>query len=133
MEPDPTPIPPAPPTPLAPVSDMGQLFEWAVGHADPEVQALGEQARNSVAALWERRRRDIELTKVDAELAEVEARAAELRARQAELQPPAKRRPPTYNAALVRAWARREGITVPATGRVPADVVTAWRTTTEQA
>lgn len=112
-------------------TELGDLVAWGDAHTDTEVQALAAQALATVTELYERRQRDAELATVDKELAELEARAEALRARQAQLQPakPARkaRGHVDYPAAEVRAWAREAGLQCPATGRVPAAIVEAWR------
>jgi len=62
---------------------------------------------------------------VQAEIDELTHRLAEARARQTALGQAAGARP--YDAKAVRAWARAQGLTVPARGRVPAHLVEAWR------
>lgn len=109
---------------------LADILAWALHHNDTDVQALGEQARTALAALYERRDRDAELARIEKELAAIDSRAEQLRDRQAELLPPAPKKRPSrvdYPAADVRAWARTAGLDCPATGRVPAAVVQAWR------
>lgn len=123
------PVPESPPTPPPAGGSVSDALDWAADHHDPDIRALGDNIRASLADLYARRAREAELAHITAELAEVDARAAQLRARQAELQPP-----PTkhrgrvdYPAAEVRAWARQTGLDCPATGRVPTAIVQAWR------
>jgi hypothetical protein len=108
--------------------DLAELRGWAVAHENPELREQGEQLHSAVSALQKRHDAEAELTRLAAEAAELEERLAELRARQAELQPkPKARKAKSYAAAEVRAWARQQGLPVPAAGRVPAAIVTAWQ------
>lgn len=121
------------PAPALP-DDLDEAVTWALDHADPAVRTLGETAHQAVTALYQHRARLAELTRIQGELGKLEARAEALRARQAELQPPKPKKARQGNdAAKVRAWAATADIEVPARGRVPADVVAAWRTATGQA
>jgi hypothetical protein len=122
--------PDAPPTPSG--DTLADTLAWAHHHTDPDVQALGEQSRVALAALYERRDRDAELARIQKELAEVDARAEQLRARQAELVPAVKRRGKArpqrdYDPGEVRTWARAHGYQVPDRGVIPTAALTAWR------
>ncbi|MEU0522737.1 Lsr2 family DNA-binding protein [Streptomyces niveus] len=113
--------PTADPAPLP----VGKLLAWAASHPDRTLRDHAEKARTSLDALRERHAAAEELARISTETAELEQRLAQLRARETELNP--KRKTRDYDLAEVRAWARSEGMTVPARGRVPGAVVTAWR------
>lgn len=110
-----------------------ELLAWADNHDDDNVRADAVQAGHTILRLVNRRRADAELAANATEMAELEKRLAQLRERQAELAPPkpkAKKNKPGalgYDPAEVRAWARGAGITVSPTGRVPGEIVDAWR------
>lgn len=114
---------------------VGQLLKWGDDHDDKTVQAHAATARTALEQLRARYAADQELTAITTEAAELEKRLAELRAREQELTPtkPKKRSPLDYDAGTVRAWARERGIECPDRGRVPKDIVAAWREATRSA
>lgn len=132
--PDDTPlkvVPAAPPV----VLPVDKLLDWGDTHVDPDVQAQAARARAALTGLRNRYASDLELNQITDEEEKLAARLAELRSRKAELLPPkpkGKRKASDYPAAEVRAWAKSNGHEVSPTGRVPKDVVDAWRTATGQ-
>jgi hypothetical protein len=131
------PQPPAPsPTPAWPSGEqlpVGKLLAWGDQHPAPDVQEQAARARAALVGLRTRYDADQELAAISTEAEQLEKRLAELRAREAELtpaKPRAKRGRVDYPAAEVRAWAEKNGIACPATGRVPKAVVDAWKQAT---
>ncbi|MEV6124410.1 WhiB family transcriptional regulator [Streptomyces sp. NPDC052077] len=109
------------------------LLTWGDSHVDPDVQDQAARARAALTGLRARHASDHELTALTGEEESLAARLAEIRARKAELLPkrkPSAKKNVDYPAAEVRAWARAQGRACPATGRVPRDIVTAWRAAT---
>ena len=112
---------------------VGKLLAWGDAHLDPEIQDQAARARTILGGLRARYAADQELTAITSEAAQLEQRLAELRAREQELAPakPKKtRKPVSYPAAEVRAWASANNIPCPAVGRVPKAVVDAWHEAT---
>ncbi|MFJ8804215.1 histone-like nucleoid-structuring protein Lsr2 [Streptomyces sp. NPDC102487] len=118
------------PTP-APIP-VPQLLIWGAAHGDKAIRAHAEKLEASLEALRKRYAADSELARIDGEAARLEKQLEDLRARKEELAPgkPA-RKPRSYNAATVRAWAVANGITVPERGQVPKKVVEAWKAANE--
>lgn len=116
---------PAPPMPV------GQLLKWGDEHDDPEVQDQAARARVLLGGLRRRHTADQELTSITEERERLEKRLTELRTREAELAPAKKAKKKAvqrdYEPATVRAWAKENGVSCPASGRVPKAVVEAWR------
>ncbi|MFF9123202.1 histone-like nucleoid-structuring protein Lsr2 [Streptomyces sp. NPDC014889] len=143
--PAPRPIPPAADVHLTtvPTTDtpeqlpVGKLLAWGDQHPDPGIQDQAARARIALHGLRQRYAADRELTAITSERAQLEQRLAELQAREAELAPPkkakGKRQPVEYPAAEVRAWAAQNGVDCPTRGRIPKDVVDAWRQATSSA
>ncbi len=112
---------------------VGALLHWADTHEDPEVQDQSARARAALTGLRQRYIRDHELAAISTEAEQLEQRLAELRAREAELAPAKARRPKTAgnpDAAAARAWAKENNVPCPDRGRVPKDVMDAWREAT---
>jgi hypothetical protein len=136
----PAPQPPAADVRLRPVPEqaaeqitVGQLLKWGDDHTDPAVQDQAARARAALAGLRQRHAADRELTAITTEEQQLEQRLAELRARKGELAPakPKKtRKTADYPVAEVRAWAQANGMACAPRGRVPGDVVDAWRKAT---
>ncbi|MEU9198992.1 histone-like nucleoid-structuring protein Lsr2 [Streptomyces sp. NPDC048332] len=129
-----TPVPvPAPHTPQdAPSAGLhvlptGGLLAWAEKHTDRSVVRQAEQARTALAALRTRYAADEEIAKVDAEEQDLQRRLEAVRARKAQLRPRKKTTVRDYDVAAVRAWAAAHGHEVPSRGRIPGDVLQAWR------
>lgn len=121
---------PAPVTvPVTGGPDVDELLAWAAEHDDATLQNQAAQVIAAIRDLRQRRRDENELARLTAEATALQQKLAKLEARKAELLPAkAKvRKAKSYEATEVRAWARRQGLSVPATGRVPATIVTAWR------
>ncbi|MFF1284367.1 histone-like nucleoid-structuring protein Lsr2 [Streptomyces sp. NPDC058299] len=115
---------------------VGQLIAWGVQHDDPAVQEAAETVRSTLTRLRQRYASDQELSAITTEEQQLEQRLAEIRSRREELEPRSKARrgkkaaePRDYEPAVVRAWAREHGMRCPERGRVPADIVAAWRAT----
>ncbi|MGW4300388.1 Lsr2 family DNA-binding protein [Streptomyces sp. NPDC004646] len=109
---------------------VGRLLKWGDTHPDPAVQDQAARVRMSLLGLRARYATDLELEAIDTEEQQLEERLAELRGRREQLVPAkAKRKAPSYDAAEVRAWARRNNVPCPPVGRVPKTVVDAWRDT----
>ncbi|MEU5596624.1 histone-like nucleoid-structuring protein Lsr2 [Streptomyces sp. NPDC020298] len=112
---------------------VGKLLKWGDDHEDPAVQDQAARARIALHGLRQRYTSDRELAALATEEQQLEQRLAELRARKGELapvKPKAKRSSPSYDAAVVRAWARGKGVACPDRGRIPKKVVDAWRADT---
>lgn len=111
---------------------VGKLLKWGDDHTDPNVQDQAARARAVLTGLRRRYAADHELAAITNEEQQLQERLAQLQARRSELvPPPAKgRRAKSYNAGVVRGWARENNIPCPASGRVPKAVVTAWREAT---
>lgn len=129
MQQQPSPVP-APRTPAASplAGTTGALIAWAAQHPDKTVARLGEQVHTALTELRSRKAVDDEFAQADAEEQDLQRRLAAVQARKAELRP--KKKPATprdHDPAEVRAWARGQGIDVTNIGRVPRDVVDAWR------
>jgi hypothetical protein len=115
---------------------VGQLLKWGDQHTDPAIQDQAARARAALTGLRQRYSADRELTALNTEEQELEQRLAELRARKGELAPtpPKKQRKPVdYPAAEVRAWAAVNGMDCSPVGRIPKDIVDAWRADTATA
>lgn len=106
------------------------LLKWAAAHGDKVVRDHADKARASLEILRTRYSADTELARLDGEAARLEAQLEQLRARRAELNPPKGRAPRSYDAAVVRSWARENGHEVPDRGKVPKKVVDAWKQAT---
>lgn len=109
---------------------VGALLAWGDQHVDRAIRDQAAQARAAVTGLRTRYTADRELEQITSEAAQLEERLAELHARQEQLAPakPKKRKSPLdYDAAVVRAWARDHNIPCPDRGRVPKNVLDAWR------
>ncbi|RPE40233.1 Lsr2 protein [Streptomyces sp. Ag109_O5-1] len=109
---------------------VGKLLAWGDAHLDPEIQDQAARARAALVGLRQRYAADQELTAITTEAEQLEKRLAELRAREQELAPakkPRKKTPLDYDAGVVRAWAREQGVACPERGRVPKAVLEAWR------
>ncbi|MEU0332197.1 histone-like nucleoid-structuring protein Lsr2 [Streptomyces sp. NPDC006193] len=109
---------------------VGKLLAWGDQHTDPDVQDQAARARAALVGLRQRYAADRELAAIASEREQLERRLAEIRAREAELVPvkaKKSRKSVDYPAAEVRAWAREHGMHCPPVGRVPRDVVEAWR------
>jgi hypothetical protein len=137
-----TPVVDTPTTPpttelLAPaatdIPELDALLAWAASHDDEDVRDQGARAYASLTALSQRRQADEELARITSEAEELEQRLAELRARETELRPAARKKPGKAKAerdhepAVVRAWARQQGIECAPLGRVPKAIVDQWR------
>lgn len=112
---------------------VGKLLAWGDQHNDPDVQDQAARARIALHGLRQRYAADRELAAITTEEQQLEQRLAELRARKGELEPgkpKAKRKSPSYDAAAVREWARAHSIPCPARGRIPKNVVDAWKADT---
>ncbi|MEU1800841.1 histone-like nucleoid-structuring protein Lsr2 [Streptomyces sp. NPDC019937] len=125
------PEPPAPQTEEQPLP-VSQLLAWADGHPDPDVQDQGARARAALTGLRARHAADTELAHITEEAEQLEQRLAELRAREDELRPTARKKPRKaverdYEPAVVRAWAKQQGIECSPIGRVPGEIVDRWR------
>lgn len=123
------------PAPTPVVLPVDKLLDWGDTHVDPDVQAQAARARAALTGLRNRYASDLELNQITSEEEKLAARLTELRTRKAELLPAkakskGKRKASDYPAAEVRAWAKANGHEVSPTGRVPKDVVDAWRTAT---
>lgn len=133
---NPQPAPPRPAVAVLPEDPeriaVGKLLKWGDEHADPNVQDQAARARATLTGLRRRYAADHELAAITNEKQQLQERIAQLQAREAELAPPpAKgRRAKSYNAGVVRGWARENNIPCPASGRVPKAVVDAWREAT---
>lgn len=107
------------------------LLDWADAHTDAAVRRDAQRARTALAALRERRVADAELARITAEKTEVEQRLAQLAEREAQLKPKTGGRKPRqlrdHDPREVRTWARQQGLEVPDRGRIPKDVLAAWR------
>jgi hypothetical protein len=116
---------------------VGKLLAWGDAHLDPDVQDQAARARAALTGLRQRYATDRELTAITTEAEQLEKRLAELQARKAELAPTKaktrKRAPSDHEPAVVRAWARENGVECPAMGRVPKAVVDAWKQATGNA
>ncbi|MGW3025833.1 Lsr2 family DNA-binding protein [Streptomyces sp. NPDC001221] len=116
---------------------VGKLLAWGDAHLDPEIQDQAARARAALVGLRQRYAADQELTAITTEAERLEKRLAELRARKDELVPAKpkarKRAASDHEPAVVRAWARENGVDCPAMGRVPKAVVDAWRQATGNA
>ncbi|MFI5685866.1 histone-like nucleoid-structuring protein Lsr2 [Streptomyces sp. NPDC051636] len=109
---------------------VGKLLAWGDQHDDPEVQDQAARARAALSGLRQRYVTDRELSAITTEEEQLERRLQELRARKGELAPKPKRKSPSYDAAAVRAWARSHNVPCPDRGRIPKDVLDAWRADT---
>ncbi|WP_129307967.1 histone-like nucleoid-structuring protein Lsr2 [Streptomyces sp. L2] len=107
---------------------VGRLLAWGDQRDDPEVQAQAARARAALVGLRARYAADRELSALAAEREQLEQRLAEVQAREQQLAPvKPKRKSPEYDAQTVRAWADDNGIECPSRGRVPKQVLEAWR------
>ncbi|MBY8341978.1 WhiB family transcriptional regulator [Streptomyces spinosirectus] len=132
-----TPATPPATSPKTESFPLGHLLKWGDEHADPQVRDQAAAARENLAGLRKRHAADQELTAINDEAEALEKRLAELRAREAELTPPKQkksrsRNPVDYPAAEIRTWAKTAGVHCPPVGRVPKQVVDAWRAATRQ-
>ncbi|GAA5070442.1 Lsr2 family DNA-binding protein [Streptomyces similanensis] len=112
---------------------VDELLVWAEGHADSETQDQGVRARIALAGLRKRFHADAELSALETEEERLQRRLDEVRARREEIAPAKARRrvvPLDYEPAVVRAWARLNGVPCAEFGRVPRDVVDRWRAAT---
>lgn len=120
-----------PTAPAEEIPSLAELLAWARAHDDAAVRKHATAAAEALTALRERRRVDAELERITTEAGELEQRLAQLRARESELRPAARKKSAKaerdYDPAVVRVWARREGIECPDRGRVPVSVLDAWR------
>lgn len=112
--------------PVPQLTTIKDLLAWGDRHTNTTVRRHAEQARTHLDALREAQRADTELVRLATEEADLVARLADVRERKVALRPVV-RRSPTFEAAVVRAWARAQGIDCPGHGRVPKDIVAAWR------
>ncbi|MET9122970.1 histone-like nucleoid-structuring protein Lsr2 [Streptomyces sp. NPDC004528] len=115
---------------------VGQLLAWAQNHPDSDVQDQGERARAALAGLRQRYATDQELEAITTEAEQLEQRLFKLRTRKAELtpaKPKSRRKAVDYPSAVVRAWARENGVECPPVGRVPKAVVEAWEASNSRA
>jgi hypothetical protein len=110
-----------------PVPEVAELLAWAAGHEDQAVRTHGTQASAALTALRERRQADTELELITTEAARLEKRLADLRARESELRPATKKKQRDHDPREVRTWAREHQVPVPARGKIPDDVLAAWR------
>lgn len=115
---------PAPPLPV------GRLIAWAADQDDKETRAHAEKARESIKFLRARHQAASRLQHLSDEEARLEEQLAALREQKAQLLPKKNRAAKSYNAPVVRAWARENNLPVPPAGRVPVAVVDAWRAAT---
>lgn len=114
---------------------VGKLLAWGDQHDDPDIQDQAARARAALAGLRQRYAADRELASITSERAQLEQRLAELQAREQELAPAKAKKRKTlvdYDAAVVRAWARDNGVACPDRGRIPKPVLDAWRRATGQ-
>ncbi|OII63794.1 hypothetical protein BJP40_02630 [Streptomyces sp. CC53] len=105
-------------TPATPAAEapeqlpVGRLLAWGDQHTDTDLHDQAARARAALTGLRQRYAADQELAAITTEADQLQQRLAALRARQAELEPPKprRRRGPgvDYDAATVRAWARRQ-------------------------
>lgn len=108
-------------------ASLSQLLRWADDHQDKAVRDQGERVAASLTFLRQRWEADQELTAITTEKEKLQKRLAELAAREAQIAPKKAAKVRDHEPAVVRAWARAQGIDVPALGRVPKHVVDAWR------
>lgn len=129
----PTPAPAVTPPSAAAASEaseklpIGKLLAWGDKSSDPAARADAQQAREALTRLRHRHAVQQKLAALDTEEEQLKRQLAELQARRAELAPRSRRRPHSYKAIEVRAWAKENGVDCPPTGRVPNKVVDAWR------
>ncbi|MFM9542285.1 Lsr2 family DNA-binding protein [Streptomyces turgidiscabies] len=115
--------------PAPPPLPVGRLIAWAADQDDKETRAHAEKARESIKFLRARHQAASRLQHLSDEEARLEEQLTALREQKAQLLPK-KRAAKSYNAAVVRAWARENSLPVPPAGRVPVAVVDAWRAAT---
>lgn len=107
---------------------VGRLLAWGDQHDDPEVQTQAARARAALVGLRQRYAADRELSALTTEEEQLAQRLEEIRARKGELAPvKPKRKSPEYDAQTVRAWAKEHDVDCPSRGRVPKQVLEAWR------
>lgn len=120
--------PPTPPGPqLATIKD---LLAWGDKHPTAALRRHAAQARVHLDALREGQRNAAEEARLDAEEAALKQHLEGVRAARAALRSGAPRTGLDYDAATIRAWAREQNIPCPGHGRLPQDIVAAWRETT---
>lgn len=118
------------------IPSVPRLLVWADGHQDAAVRDNATKARQLLLDLHNRQATDNEIATLTTELSEIERRRQELADRLAALQPapakPAKAKTVRdYEPKTVRQWAIENNLNVPAIGRVPRNVVDAWRQATQ--
>ncbi|MEU8473726.1 Lsr2 family DNA-binding protein [Streptomyces hygroscopicus] len=123
---------PKPTTPPAEEAlSVNQLLDWADTHTDPDVQDQSARARAALTGLRTRHAADTELARITEEAEQLEQRLAALRARETELRPTGRKKTRKaerdHDPAVVRAWAKQQGIECAPLGRVPRAVVDQWR------
>ncbi|MGQ4486866.1 histone-like nucleoid-structuring protein Lsr2 [Streptomyces sp. SAS_281] len=110
---------------------VGKLISWAVDHDVKGVARKGEQVRTLLAELRALYADAEQIAQADAEEQQLLQQLKAVRARKEQLRP--RRKASGIDQAAVRAWARKNGHTVPNRGNVPGDVVQAWRAATGKA
>lgn len=129
---------PGPRTPQQPAAGgttsvpVGKLLAWAEAHETRFVSRKGEQARALLRELRGLYAEAEELAQADAEEQRLVQQLEAIRARKDQLRPRRKTSAPGYDQAVVRAWARANGHTVPDRGSLPGTVVEAWRRAQQQ-
>ncbi|MFC1410477.1 hypothetical protein ACEZCY_14555 [Streptacidiphilus sp. N1-12] len=113
-------VPPGPPL------TVKALIAWGEAHSEAALRRHAEQARAHLDALREGHRAFAEIERIAAQERVLEDQLAQLRERKAALRPGATRAP-SYDTAVIRAWARENNVPCPPTGRVPQAVVDSWR------
>lgn len=119
----------APPTirPEPPVATVKDMLAWGDNHSSAALRRHAAQARLHLDALREGQRVDAEVRQLAAQEDSLRQRLEALRKQKADLQRGIRKATTPYTAAEVRTWAKDNNITCPAHGRVPQDVVEAWR------